>query len=96
MDFFDKLGAAAGDIAGFACEKGEKAAKYAKLNGRITKYSYDMEKSFAALGKLYYSEHKDNGAFVAENSVGEILSKIKRLENDIAEAKAEIENLRNK
>ncbi|NTV79705.1 MAG: hydrogenase maturation nickel metallochaperone HypA [Clostridiales bacterium] len=81
MDFFDKMGEAISNASLHVSNKAKDFAETTKLYNQIHHYEDLIQKTYLALGKAYFEEHKHNTEDVQESKIRGILESEERIRN---------------
>ena len=92
MDFFDKMGEAISSAGLHISNKAKDLADTTKLYNQVRHYEDLIQKTYLALGKAYYEEHKNQPDDIHATKIQSILDgevKIRELRDEIQRIKGE-------
>jgi len=90
MGLFDNVAKKVGTVAGEAGSKAKDLAGLAKLSAEVSSKEKEIEKSFTAIGKSIYENHKDTAPediTVIITAIDGIYAEIEALQEQIKEIK---------
>lgn len=90
MGLFDNVAKKVGTVAGEAGSKAKDLAGLAKLSAEVSSIEKEIEKSFTAIGKSIYENHKDS----APDDIKVIITAIDGLYDEIEDLKEHIKELK--